>query len=145
MSQFGTIGARFNTWVKTPHAVFPSKTASARQAGALAHSLPWLLDMEPGDLQALAETFYENVANVDLQRSPSLDEREFWVAHLSQFATIVADAVRAGDDRDVALRKISELATTTYEQLAPHDKLMGAGRALRSILDVAAAAKRTHV
>jgi hypothetical protein len=94
--------------------------------------------MERDQLQALAEMFYESI---DGQRSFSLEDRECWLKGLSEFAKIVIEAAEALGQRDMALDKISELAATGYEQLAPQDKFVGAGRVLRSILDVVAAAK----
>lgn len=94
--------------------------------------------MERDQLRTLAETFGESV---DGQRSFSIEDRESWLNGLSEFAEIVTEAAEALNKRDAALDRISELAATSYEQLAPQDKFAGAGRVLRSILDIAAAAK----
>jgi hypothetical protein len=94
--------------------------------------------MERDQLRALAKTFDESI---DSQRSFSIEQRESWLKGMSEFAQIIMEAADALNKRDAALDRISELAAAGYEQLAPHDKLVGAGRVLRSIIDIAAAAK----
>ena len=96
--------------------------------------------METDQLRVLAVMFYESIES---QHSFSPEDRECWLKGLSEFAGIVVEAVEALDQRETALDKISELAATGYEQLTPQDKFMGAGRVLRSILDLAAAAKNS--
>ena len=94
--------------------------------------------MERDQLKTLAKTFDESI---DSQRSFSIEDRESWLKGLSEFAEIIMEAAEALNKRDAALDRISALAASSYEQLAPHDKLAVAGRVLRSIMDIAAAAK----
>jgi hypothetical protein len=94
--------------------------------------------MERDQLRTLAETFDESINS---QRSFSIEHRESWLKGLSEFAEIIMEAAEDLNQRDVALDRISELAASSYEQLAAQDKVAGAGRVLRSIMDIAAAAK----
>jgi len=94
--------------------------------------------MQNDQLRTLAKTFGESIAS---QRSFSIEDRESWLNGLSEFAQIIMEAAEALNNRDAALTRISELAATSYEQLTPQDKFTGAGRVLRSIMDIAAAAK----
>ena len=94
--------------------------------------------MEKDQLRTLAETFDESINS---QRSFSIEDRESWLKGLSEFADIIMEAAEALNKRDAALDRISELAASSYEQLAPHDKFAGAGGVLRSIMDIATAAK----
>jgi hypothetical protein len=94
--------------------------------------------MERDQLRTLAETFDESINS---QRSFSIEDRESWLKGLSEFAAIIMEAAEALNKRDAALDRISELAASSYEQLAAQDNVAGAGRALRSIMDIAAAAK----
>jgi len=94
--------------------------------------------MERDQLRTLAETFHDSI---DSQRSFSIEQRESWLKGMSEFAQIIMEAAESLNKRDAALDRISELANTSYQQLAPQDKLMGAGAVLRSIMDIAAAAK----
>ena len=98
--------------------------------------------MEKDQLQALAEMFHESINS---QRSFSVEDRQSWLKGLSEFAEIIMEAAEALNKRDAALDRISQLAASNYEQLAPNDKLMGLGRVLRSIVDIAAAAKAGNV
>jgi hypothetical protein len=94
--------------------------------------------MEKDQLRALAETFDESLNS---QQSFSIEQRESWLKGMSEFAQIIMEAAEALNKRDAALDRISELAATSYEQLAPQEKFVGAARVLRSIIDIAAAAK----
>jgi hypothetical protein len=94
--------------------------------------------MERDQLRTLAKTFGDSI---DSQRSFSVEDRESWLKGLSEFAEIIMEAAEALNKRDAALERIAELAATSYEQLPPQDKFTGAGRILRSIMDIAAAAK----
>ena len=94
--------------------------------------------MEKDQLLTLAETFDESINS---QRSFSIEDRESWLKGLSEFAEIIMEAAEVLNKRDAALDRISELAASSYEQLAAQDKVAGAGRVLRSIMDIAAAAK----
>ena len=94
--------------------------------------------MERDQLRTLAETFHESISS---QQSFSIEQRESWLKGMSEFAQIIMEAAEALNKRDAALDRIAELAATSYHQLAPQDKLMGAGSILRSIMDIAAAAK----
>jgi hypothetical protein len=94
--------------------------------------------MEKDHLRTLAETFDESLNS---QRSFSIEQRESWLKGMSEFAQIIMEAAEALNKRDAALDRISELAAVCYEQLAPQEKFIGAGGILRSIMDIAAAAK----
>lgn len=94
--------------------------------------------MERDQLRTLAKTFDESITS---QGSFSIEQRESWLKGMSEFAQIIMEAAEALNKRDAALDKISELAAASYEQLPPQDKFMGVGPVLRSIMDIAAAAK----
>ena len=94
--------------------------------------------MKRDELRTLAKTFDESI---DSQQSFSIEDRESWLKGLSEFAEIIMEAAEALNKRDAALDRISELAAASYEQLPPQEKFMGAGPVLRSIIDIAAAAK----
>src|SRR5438105_4869237 len=92
-------------------------------------------------LEALARKFYDEDAGVPPDSSPVLKDREFWIAALTAFGNTVMEAARVSAvDRELAVRKISELARRDFDHLTAQDKLMGAGRTLRSIADIAAKA-----
>jgi hypothetical protein len=94
--------------------------------------------METDQLRALAVMFSESI---EYQHSFSPEDRECWLKGLSEFAGIVIEAAEALGQRDAALDRISELAETSYEELSLQGKLAVSGRALRSILEAAAAAR----
>ena len=97
--------------------------------------------MTADHLKALAARFYDEDSLSRTESPASVDERETWIAILSAFGTIVADAARvATEDREAAVRKISELARRNFDHLTTQDKLVGAGRTLGSIADIAAKA-----
>ncbi|RPI54328.1 MAG: hypothetical protein EHM55_11180 [Acidobacteria bacterium] len=83
--------------------------------------------MDEPRLRALAEAFYE--------RSSLLShDREFRLRHYLDFARKVLEADHT------TFRLIRDTAQTHYERLSPRDKMLGAGRALKNVAEVADAA-----
>lgn len=78
-------------------------------------------------LQALAEAFYQRSA-------PAGHDREFWLRHYLDFAREVLKADRT------TFRLIRDIAQTQYERLPPRDKMLGVGRVLQKIVEMADAA-----
>jgi hypothetical protein len=87
--------------------------------------------MDEPRLRALAQAFYE--------RSSLLShDRESGLRHYLDFARKVAEA------DCTTFRLIRDMAQTHYERLSPRDKMVGAGRALKNVAEVADSAMRVE-
>ena len=91
--------------------------------------------MEDAQLRALAESFFDKVST-DHRNLPSPNEdREFWTREYIEFARVVRRATRESDAG--ALGHIYTLAIQYYERLPPREKMLGIGRVLYGIAEMA--------
>ena len=99
--------------------------------------------MDESRLRELAEAFYGRVCAAwqacPLPR-PTLRDQAFWMAQYLEFARQVSAAAHEMDAR--ALRRIVQITTYQHEALSPENRMLGVGRAMREVADLAQAALR---
>lgn len=92
--------------------------------------------MDAARLRDLADAFYDRVWAERAKLQPSKDvEREFWTRQYLDFGRAVRAATREANAG--VLDQIYDLASRHYEHLTPHDRMLGIGRVLRGIAEMA--------
>ena len=91
--------------------------------------------MDDAQLRALAESFYDT-AWAEHRTLPSpRDDREFWLSRYLDFGRAVRSGTRESDAG--TLNQIYNLAIQYYERLPPREKMLGIGRVLYGIAELA--------
>ena len=91
--------------------------------------------MEDAHLRALAEAFYDEAWTEHRTLPSPKDDRAFWTRRYLDFGRAVRNATREGDT--TVLQQIYSLAIQHYERLPPREKMLGIGRVLYGIAEMA--------
>ena len=111
-----------------------AEAASCTEMRALARRLLIPRRMDDARLRELAAAFYDK-AWTDWHAESTPKDREFWTREYVEFARAVRSATRESDAG--ALNHIYNLAIQYYERLPAREKMLGIGRMLYGIAEMA--------